>query len=74
MSKIQSINPYNGEINAEFDLLTREELEKKIEIADNAFQQWKNTPKAEKKALFLKLAEVFEKNQAEMARIQTIEM
>ena len=74
MSKIQSINPFNQEINWEYNLLSREELSHKIDIADQAFSSWKNTSFVEKKALFLKLAEVFEKNQEEMARIQTIEM
>jgi len=74
MSKIQSINPFNQEINAEFELLTREELSHKIDIANTAFESWKNTSSAHKKELFLKLAEVFEKNREEMARIQTIEM
>jgi succinate-semialdehyde dehydrogenase/glutarate-semialdehyde dehydrogenase len=74
MPKIQSINPYNQEINWEFELLTRDELSNKIDIANTAFKSWKNTNFAEKKALFLKLAEVFEKNQEEMAKIQTIEM
>lgn len=74
MWKLQSINPYNQELNAEFDQLSREQLDEKIELANTAFETWKNTPKPEKKELFLKLAEVFEKNQEEMARIQTIEM
>ncbi len=74
MSKIQSINPFNQEVNWEFNLLSREELSTRIDIADRAFSDWKNTSFLEKKELFLKLAEVFEKNQDEMARIQTIEM
>jgi len=74
MSKIQSINPFNQELNGEYELLTREELNQKIVQSDMTFQSWKNTSFAEKKALFLKLADVFEKNQEEMAKIQTIEM
>ena len=74
MSKIQSINPYTQELNAEYQLLSREELSHKIDIANTAFESWKNTSSADKKELFLKLAEVFEKHQEEMARIQTIEM
>jgi acyl-CoA reductase-like NAD-dependent aldehyde dehydrogenase len=49
-------------------------LSNKIDIADQAFSNWKDTSTSEKKELFLKLAEVFEKHQEEMARIQTIEM
>lgn len=74
MSKIQSINPYTQELNAEYQLLSREELSHKIDIANTAFESWKNTSSSDKKELFLKLADVFEKNKAEMARIQTIEM
>lgn len=71
---IQSINPFTQEINAQFQLLSREELDDKITLADQTFHVWKNTSAEEKKELFLKLADVFEKNKEEMARIQTIEM
>jgi acyl-CoA reductase-like NAD-dependent aldehyde dehydrogenase len=71
---IQSINPFTGEVNAEYKLLTREELDNKIKLADQTFNVWKKTPASVKKELFLKLANVFENNREEMARIQTIEM
>ena len=40
MPTIKSINPYNGEINAEFELLTDSEIEHKIEIANSAYLEW----------------------------------
>lgn len=74
MSKLVSTNPFTEKINASFDTLTREELSIKIDLAESAFQQWKKVPKSEKKALFLKLADLMEIKQKELAEIQTQEM
>lgn len=72
--KIQSINPFTEEVNAEFSLLTREELDAKIDLAYENFKTWKNVPKSEKKALFLKLADVIDSHRAELAEIEMKEM
>lgn len=72
--KIQSINPFTGELNAEFSLLTREELSEKIDIAYKTFLEWRKTPNSKKKELMLNLASLMEKNQAELAEIETKEM
>ena len=45
MTKLQSINPFTEELNAEFDLISREELSEKIDTAHRAFLEWKKTPK-----------------------------
>jgi succinate-semialdehyde dehydrogenase/glutarate-semialdehyde dehydrogenase len=74
MSKIQSINPYTGELNAEFELLTLEQVHQKIEKAHKAYLSWKVTPSAYKKELFLNLASELEKDIDECARLETIEM
>lgn len=72
--KIQSINPFTEEVNAEFSLLTREELDAKIDLAYESFKTWKNFPKSEKKKLFLNLADIIDKNRAELAEIEMKEM
>lgn len=74
MSTIQSINPATEEVNAEFSLLTREELDTKITHAHQSYLSWKDTPKSEKKALFHSLADTMEKKRFELAEIQTQEM
>lgn len=74
MWKIQSINPFNWEVNAEFELISREELSKKIDLAYSSFLDWKNTPNSKKKELMLNLALVIEKHQSELAEIETKEM
>jgi len=71
---IQSTNPYTGEKYRRFELLTREELDEKIEVAHSAFLQWKNTSFDERKELFHKLADVIEEDLEEYAQLQTQEM
>jgi succinate-semialdehyde dehydrogenase/glutarate-semialdehyde dehydrogenase len=74
MAKIISTNPFTEELNAEFETLSREALDMKIQKAHEAFLLWKNTPKSEKKRLMLALADTIESQQAELAEIQTKEM
>lgn len=74
MSKLISINPYTEEINSIFETISREELSRKIDLAHSAFKIWKQISKSEKKALFLKLADLIEIQQKELAEIQTKEM
>ena len=74
MTKLQSINPFTEELNAEFDLISREELSEKIDTAHRAFLEWKKTPNSRKKELILKLADTIEAEQDELAKIETKEM
>ena len=74
MTKLQSINPFTEELNAEFDLISREELSEKIDTAHRAFLEWKKTPNSRKKELMLKLADTIEAEQDELAKIETKEM
>lgn len=74
MTKIQSINPYNNELNVEFDLLTENEILEKIEFANNTFNSWKNISNFEKKELFIRLSELLLKNKEELAKLDVIEM
>ena len=74
MSKLQSINPYSEELNAEFETLELPEVLKKIETAHQAYLSWKDTLSAYKKELFLNLAQVLENEIDECARLETIEI
>ena len=71
---IQSINPYTEEVNAEFELLDDSQIEEKIQVAHIAYLEWKQTSTAEKKKLFLQLADVIEWDLEEIAKLQTLEM
>lgn len=74
MPKIQSINPYTKELNAEFELLTENEISEKIEIANNAFKSWRNISNSKKKKLFIRLSEVLLENRESLAKLNVIEM
>lgn len=74
MSKIQSVNPYTWELNAEYELYSDEIVDEKINKAYFSFLEWKKTSFVERKNLFYKLIEVIEKNIEKYARLQTIEM
>lgn len=74
MAKLQSINPYTEELNAEFETLTLEEVHRKIEKAHQAYLTWKETPSSKKKELFLKLADELENDIEESSKLETIEM
>lgn len=74
MATLKSINPYSEELNAEFETLWIEEVNAKIEVANNAYLAWKKVSKAKKKELFLALADELEKDINECARLETIEM
>lgn len=74
MSKLQSINPYTEELNGEFETLSLDEVNEKIDIANKAYLFWKNTSSEYKKDLFLKLADVLEKDIDECSKLETIEM
>lgn len=74
MAILKSINPYTEELNGEFETLNIEDVNKKIDLADEAYKKWKNTTSSFKKDLFLKLADVLEEDIEECARLETIEM
>lgn len=74
MKKIQSVNPANGEITASFSLLTRSQVEKKIDISQTAFEKWKRSSFATRKSLLLKVSQLLRKNKEQYGKIITIEM
>lgn len=74
MATLQSLNPYNGHINAEFETISDEEVTQKIEIAHNAFLDWRDTNWEYRKKMFHKLADVMEEGAERYAELQTIEM
>lgn len=74
MKTIQSINPYNWEINGEVELFSAEKITEIIDDAHKAFLSWKDTSFQHRKELFYKLAENIEKDIDECAKLQTIEM
>jgi succinate-semialdehyde dehydrogenase/glutarate-semialdehyde dehydrogenase len=71
---LKSTNPANGEIIAEYDELSQEELDIKINVAQLAFEKWRNTSFSERRALMLKVAELVRERSEDLAQLATAEM
>ncbi len=74
MKKLQSINPHNGELLAEYETFSDDVIIQKIETAHETFLKWRETSFAERQKLFHNLAEQIELNIDELAEMQTLEM
>ena len=54
--KIQSINPYTGEVMREFELLTEQKINKEIALSRKTFSMWRAMPVSERTSCVNKLA------------------
>jgi len=66
------INPSNGEKITDVYLASKEDVDKAVQAARKAFQTWGNTNSRERARLMNKLADLIEKNQDELAQLETL--
>ena len=67
------VNPATGKIIAKVPYSTREEVDEAVEVAKEAFPEWRRTtPLARVRCLF-RLKELLEENFEEVSRVQTME-
>ena len=71
---LTSRNPYTGAINATFDTLSDDQLTSKIEHAHHAYLSRRQLPKSERKILFLRMADLIDKRNEQLALLETQEM
>lgn len=69
----KTTNPYTGEVIADFNTLTNEELEKKLAKAQAAYKSWSKTTFEERATILHKAAELAVARREELAAINTIE-
>ncbi|PZX56508.1 NAD-dependent succinate-semialdehyde dehydrogenase [Algoriphagus chordae] len=74
MTLIKSINPYSGELLAEFHPLTGKEIEEKLSAGSVALSMWKETDFAKRAELMNNAARVLKDNRDKYARIISLEM
>ena len=74
MSILTSRNPYTSEINATFETISDTQLDIIIDRADTAYHSRKQTSWSERRGLFLKLADILERDIDHHAKLETIEM
>ena len=72
--KFESVNPYNGEVVAEYQGLSNDQLQQKITSAQEAFRSWKKVPLMERTRLIAAAAEVLRRNADRYAKMISLEM
>ncbi len=72
--KFESINPYNGEVVGQHKATTKKELTQKLNLAQTAFEDWKNVDIKERCRLMKKAAVVLNENVDRYAEMMTREM
>jgi succinate-semialdehyde dehydrogenase/glutarate-semialdehyde dehydrogenase len=73
-SPIKTVNPFNNELVRVFDEMTKEQLESKISLADEAFKSWKKSAKSERAKLLHRVAELMSIKSDYLAELATLEM
>lgn len=71
---IKSINPLNGQLNREYDMMTDQEVNALVERAGQAFTGWKEVSFEKRADLFRKVAAILDRRKEELARLCSIEM
>ena len=70
----KSVNPFSREIIAEHEVLTNVQLNQKLELAEKAFKNWRNTSFHERADKMKKLANILRENKEELGLLITNEM
>jgi len=73
-STFASINPFNGELLREYDHHSEEEVEFKLKLAAETFQEYRKTSFAQRAQMMTRAAEILEKEKNSFGRIMTQEM
>jgi succinate-semialdehyde dehydrogenase/glutarate-semialdehyde dehydrogenase len=71
---IQSINPYSGEVLAEYTVLTEEILYKKLRASHRGYEKWRKTTFDERKELMISIADILESQKVKYGRVISLEM
>ena len=71
---IATINPATGEALQTFDELSEQQLEQKLQLAADAFRNYRHTTFRERSEWITKAAEILEAEKPTLARLMTIEM
>jgi malonate-semialdehyde dehydrogenase (acetylating) / methylmalonate-semialdehyde dehydrogenase len=62
-------NPATGEVSAKVTLATKKEVDAVVDIAQQAFHSWSNTPPLQRARVLFKFKELIEKNSDELTKI-----
>ncbi len=71
--KIQSINPATGKLIQEFSILTDQQLEDKVQLANETFTKLKKTTIEQRTKWMMNVANLLEKNAEKYGKTITME-
>ncbi len=69
--KIQVINPFTEKTIAEITDSNEKDVDMAVKAAREAFEKWKNSTPLERQNLFLKLADLIEKEKARLSKLES---
>ena len=72
-SKCTSISPVDGSTLSTFTNATKEDVDKAVEAAWEAFKTWKKTTPRQRSEILLKIADAIDKNREKLAKIETMD-
>jgi succinate-semialdehyde dehydrogenase/glutarate-semialdehyde dehydrogenase len=72
--KLKSINPFTGELTAEFDPMTEDACRDAVLKARGAFEKWKRLSVGDRLKPVAKLASIFRRKKEEYGRLAAVEM
>jgi aldehyde dehydrogenase (NAD+) len=67
------INPATGQVDREIPLAGAAEVDRAVQVAQEAFETWRKTKPAERRRLLLRLADLIEENAVEFGRRGTLD-
>lgn len=70
----KSIHPFDQKLVEEFPLMTASDVQRKLDNASKAFQEWRKTSYSRRSELMLNAASIIRKKKDEFARTITLEM
>jgi succinate-semialdehyde dehydrogenase/glutarate-semialdehyde dehydrogenase len=69
-----TVNPYTGETVREFDTLSREQVDRAVAAAHDAFGRWRRRPISERAAIVRRAGELMADRADQLASLVTLEM
>lgn len=70
---LENVDPSRGEVYSMIPDSTAEDVEKAVQAAEKAFPKWSNTPKNERAAIMIKIADIIESRLAEFAAAESLD-
>ena len=70
---LDNIDPSRGEVYSKIPNSTKEDVEAAVIAAENAFETWSNTPKEQRAAVMIKIADIIQSRLDEFAEAESLD-